>query len=83
VRSITPDHIRDLIAGHHSAPVLLCRHDGGGAVVVEIAACSSIDGWIVAVPEEVDVPDQPGEQWFAQIADELSDRCAMHVATHG
>jgi hypothetical protein len=28
--------------------MLIYRHDGGGAVVVEIAGCGSVDGWVVA-----------------------------------
>jgi hypothetical protein len=77
VHAITPDDVRDLIAGHHTSPVLIYPHDGEGAVVVEVAACCSINGWIVAVPEELEAPDEPGEQWFAQMAAELSERCAL------
>lgn len=51
---ITPDHVRELVAGHHASPVLIYRHDGRGAVVVEIAGCGSVDGWVVAVPEELE-----------------------------
>ena len=78
---ITPEHVRELIAGEHTTPVLIYRHDGGGAVVVDIATCGAVDGWIVAVPEELDPPNAPGERWYAQVADELSDRCAMHATT--
>ncbi|MGZ4533720.1 MAG: hypothetical protein ACXVXP_15420 [Mycobacteriaceae bacterium] len=60
---ITPDHVRDLVAGHHASPVLIYRHDGSGAVVVEIAGCGSVDGWVVAVPEELEPPNEPEQQW--------------------
>ena len=73
---ITPDHVRELVAGHHASPVLIYRHDGRGAVVVEIAGCGSVDGWVVAVPEELEPPNEPEQQWYEQIAHELSDRCA-------
>lgn len=59
VRPISPEHVRDLIDGGHTAPVLIYRHDGGGAVVVEIATCGAVDGWIVAVPEELEAPNEP------------------------
>jgi hypothetical protein len=81
VAVITPDHVRELVAGHHASPVLIYRHDGRGAVVVEIAGCGSVDGWVVAVPEELEPPNEPEQQWYEQIAHELSDRCARHAAT--
>jgi hypothetical protein len=81
VAVITPDHVRDLVDGHHASPVLIYRHDGGGAVVMEISGCGSIDGWVVALPEELEPPNEPEQQWYEQIARELSDRCARHAAT--
>jgi len=78
VAVITPDHVRELVAGHHASPVLIYRHDGREAVVVEIAGCGSVDGWVVAVPEELEPPNKPEQQWYEQIAHELSDRYARH-----
>jgi hypothetical protein len=76
---ITPDHVRNLMAG---GDVVLVWMDGGGAVVVEIAGCCSIDGWVVAVPQELEPPNEPEQQWYEQIAAELSDRCAMYATLH-
>ncbi len=79
---ITPDHFRELVAGRHASPVAdLPGTTAGERLVVEIAGCGSVDGWVVAVPEELEPPNEPEQQWYEQIAHELSDRCARHAAT--
>jgi len=72
VPPITADHVRTLLADG-GVLIWCCER----AVIVPVDGCGRVDGWIVAMPDELDAPPQPEQEWYADTAAELSERCAM------
>jgi len=74
---VTAEHVRKLMNGRYTDPVMLLT--GGAVRILEIADLAGAAGWIIAVPDELGAAGECREQWYAEIAGELSQRCRSHL----
>jgi hypothetical protein len=74
---VTVEHVRKLMNGRYTDPVMLLT--GGAVRILEIADLAGVEGWIIAVPDELRAGAECTEQWYAEIAVELSQRCGAHL----
>jgi hypothetical protein len=74
---VTVEHVRKLMNGRYTDPVMLLT--GRAVRILEIANLAGVEGWIIAVPDELHAGAECTEQWYAEIAAELSQRCGAHL----
>jgi hypothetical protein len=48
---VTVEHVRKLMNGRYTDPVMLLT--GGAVRILEIADLAGVEGWIIAVPDEL------------------------------